>query len=247
MKRKLALFQLTVSILFYIKSNSLDDFSDPLAFRPNPGNFADDAGSMNEGGSEKDEEEPTGVYKPPRLAPVPYTESSKKDKSHRAPIPTALSSLAHMDTSAPYQEKTTGLSVSTSLASSRARELQRMTEFEEENMTRLVMNKKESRRRTRDEADIALGGTGIGVRGRQRGGLEDEFRDILSSVGKKRNEGRGDGYEELRARGKRKEMFERAKGRSADVGDDTESGIGAPRKRARFEKEVKKMKKKGRS
>lgn len=108
-------------------------------------------------------------------------------------------------------------------------------------MMRLVMNKKESRRRKRDEADIALGGSGVGGRGRQKGGLEDEFRDILQSVGKSRSGPRGDGYEELRQQGKRKAMFERAKGRSGDtVGEISDD----PRKKARFEQEVRRSKKK---
>lgn len=48
-----------------------------------------------------------GIYRPPKLAPMPYTESSGKDKrSRRAPIPTALSSLAQLDPSKPYLEST---------------------------------------------------------------------------------------------------------------------------------------------
>jgi len=211
---------------------------DPLAFRPNPGNFAEEAGSMSEASAEEDEG--TGVYKPPRVAPVPYVETRTKDKSRKAPVPAALSSLQHMDSSAPYVEKTSGLGAPSTVASSRARELQRMTEFEEENMMRLVMNKKESKRRKRDEADIALGGSGVGGRGRQRGGLEDEFRDILHSVGKSRSGPTGDGYEELRQQGKRKAMFERAKGRNTETAD----GDGNPRKKARFEQEVRRSKKK---
>ncbi|KAF8451000.1 hypothetical protein L210DRAFT_3521987 [Boletus edulis BED1] len=42
------------------------------------------------------------------------------------------------------------------LTSGRAREIQRMTEFEEDNFTRLIMKKKEAQRRRRDEEDLAL-------------------------------------------------------------------------------------------
>jgi len=213
---------------------------DPLAFRPNPSNFAEEAGSMDEGAA-GEEEDATGIYKPPRVAPVPYVESNPRDKNRRAPVPAALSSLQHMDSSAPFVEKTSGLGAPSTIASARARELQRMTEFEEENMMRLVMNKKENKRRKRDEADIALGGSGVGGRGRQRGGLEDEFRDILTSVGKSRSGPTGDGYEELRQQGKRKGMFERAKGRNAETVED---GGDNPRKKARFEQEVRRSKKK---
>lgn len=213
---------------------------DPLAFRPNPANFANDTGPLV-GEDVTGGEEINGVYKPPRIAPVPYIESRAKEKARKGHVSTALSSLEHIDSSMPYAEKTSGLSVSSTLASSRARELQRITEFEEENMTRLMMNKKEMRRRKRDEADIALGGTGIGVRGRQRGGLEDEFRDIIQSVNKSRTAPSGDGYEELRKQGKRKAMFERAKDISAEslnVPGETTN------KRARFEREIRRSKKK---
>lgn len=115
-----------------------------------------------------------------------------------------------------------------------------MTEFEEENMTRLVMKKKDAKRRKQDEEDIALGGAGGGSRrGRSRGGLEDEFRDVLSSVGKSRSARMGDGYEELRQRGKRQNMLERSRVRDMDADD----GSNVPRKKARFEDDMKKFKK----
>ena len=129
----------------------------------------------------------------------------------------------------------------------RARELQRMTEFEEENFTRLVMKKKEARRRALDEADLALGGSGMvsGRRGRVPGvGLDDEFGDILKSVGRSRSGVIGDGYEELRQRSKKESVFARSRARSRDdaledLGDDGPR----QRKRSRFEKEVKAAKK----
>jgi len=176
----------------------------------------------------------SGVYRPPKLAPVPYSET-KRDKSHRVNAPSALAALKYIDSSAPYVEKSTGLGVSSSLASSRARELERMTQFEEENMTRLVMNKKEATRRRRDEEDIALGGTGGGSsRGRGRSGLDDEFRDILHSTGRARKLD-GDGYEELRQRSKRKTMFDRSAVRQTPL-DEAET----PRKKGRFEMAMKK-------
>jgi U3 small nucleolar ribonucleoprotein protein LCP5 len=203
-----------------------------LAFRPNPDELlADD--------SNDDETplEPDNVYRPPKLAPVPYME--KKTKKTSGPIPSTLRSLQYDDASTPYAEKSTGLGVSSSLASARARELQRMTEFEEENMTRLVMNKKESKRRRMDEADIALGGVGASGSRRHRGGLQDEFRDIFQSANKSRRSSTGDGYEELREKAKRGSMLERSRTRDFSAASDD-----APRKRARFENAVKKVKRK---
>jgi U3 small nucleolar ribonucleoprotein protein LCP5 len=105
-----------------------------------------------------------GIYRPPKLAPMPYNESGgrKDKKERRRPVPAALANLAYLDPSRPHLEGTSGLGAapasSLEAASSRAREIRRMTEFEEENFTRLVLKKKDERQRRRDEEDIALGG-----------------------------------------------------------------------------------------
>lgn len=221
---------------------------DPLAFRPNPQNLVDqnNGGSDNEMGDDDDgEQDRSGIYRPPKLAPMPYNESSQKDKSkRRAPIPTALSSLAYNDPSNPHVESTSGLGSMPSLSSSRARELDRMTRFEEENMTRLVLNKKETMRRKQDEADIALGGTGL-VRGRGKtSGLAEEFEDIFKSVGKNRHSYGGDGYDELRQKSKKQDVLARSRQRKATELDDGSMDSGRANKKGRFEKDVKQMKKK---
>lgn len=122
-----------------------------------------------------------------------------------------------------------------------------MTEFEEENMTRLVMRKKEAKKRQRDEEDIALGGTGANLasgargRGRRGVGLEDEFVDVLRSVGSGEGRRKRDGYEELRERSRKKDALERAKARMRDGGvDERERGPRA--KKGRFEKDQLAMK-----
>ncbi|PCH38437.1 hypothetical protein WOLCODRAFT_136278 [Wolfiporia cocos MD-104 SS10] len=224
--------------------------NDPLAFRPNPQALMDqESGSEDNEDDRDDTQQRDGIYRPPKLAPVPYTEPRKdKDKTRSAPLPTALAHLAHLDPSKPYMESTSGLGATPTLMSGRARELQRMTEFEEENMMRLVMKKRDVRQRERDEADIALGGTGASAGRRGRGnGLADEFGDILRSVGRSRGGAIGDGYEELRQRSKRGSALARSRARGAgdafdDLGDD------GPRsnKRSRFEREVKEVSRKRR-
>ncbi|THG96778.1 hypothetical protein EW026_g5118 [Hermanssonia centrifuga] len=222
--------------------------NDPLAFRPNPDNL------MNQGMSSEDEGETReddgdrgrgGIYRPPKLAAMPYTEPSKnKEKKRRGPVPSALTSLNHFDPSMPHIESTSGLGSTPALMSGRAKELQRMTEFEEENMTRLVMKKRDARRREQDEADIALGGIGGSSRGGRGGGLEAEFGDILRSVGRSRGGVVGDGYEELRQKGKKASVLDRSRTRGRDDALDN-LGEDEPRqrKRSRFDKEVKASKK----
>jgi U3 small nucleolar ribonucleoprotein protein LCP5 len=221
-------------------------FSDPLAFKPNISNLAAPStqrgriitesanadGQNSEHGSDAGDE----IYRPPKLAPVPYTDksTSKKDR----PQPRSLSSLLTLDPSRPHAESASGLGTgSASLSSSRARELQRMTEFEEENMMRLVMNKKEGKRRKRDEEDMAFGGSGAG-----RGGgaaLRDEFKDVLGAIERKRGgPSGGDGYEELRQRGKKADAFERSRVRKVDQVDEGREGPRV-RKKSRFEAAIK--------
>jgi U3 small nucleolar ribonucleoprotein protein LCP5 len=218
-------------------------FTDPLSFRPNPDNLV-----QNEAATRADSEDANndGIYHPPKVAPIPYIEKGPKEK-RRGRVPAALASLAYQDAYGPHAESTSGLGGAgnrgINAVSSRARELARMTEYEEANMTRLVMNKKEAKRRRRDEENIALGGTGLGShtsRGRARGAnLADEFGDLLRDQGSRR--GMMDEYEELRSRSKKKTAFERSKVRESaeqDHLDDEER----PRKRSRFHQEIKKSK-----
>lgn len=206
-----------------------------MLFRPNPQNLEDLPDKSDaEGGGEDQEDD--GVYRPPKVAPMPYTEPKAKKGPHTH-VPAALHTLMHADPSKPHMETTSGLGNMAALTSKRARELQEMDEWEETNMARLVMKKKDARRRAQDEADIALGGIGAG--GRRGGGLVDEFDDVLRSVSRDRRGITGDGYEVLRQRGKKVDVLTRAKARKRD--DVSADEVDAPRqrKRSRFEKAIK--------
>lgn len=210
-----------------------------MAFRPNPENLIDDAPSKSEEEDESGDAKGKEIYRPPKVAPMPYTEGKTQSK-RRAVVPAGLATLANVHGRNPHAESTSGLGGAPSLASSRAKELARMTEFEEENMTRLVMKKKEMRRRERDEAAIALGGTGLS-KGRRRGdGLEGEFHDVLRAVDKDRRASIDDGYEALRIKGRKQDVFSRARVRTRDAEEDDNR----PKKKMRFQKAVKLMKKK---
>jgi U3 small nucleolar ribonucleoprotein protein LCP5 len=184
------------------------------------------------------EEDRNGIYRPPKLAPMPYTVSQKKG-SRRLPVPATLSSLSHLDPSKPHIESTSGLGNMPSLTSGRAREIKEMAEWEEANMTRLVMKKKDEKKRRQDEADLALGG--IGASGRRGGGFEAEFGDVLKSVSRTRRGVVGDGYEELRRRGKKEDAFARSRSRTRDdaFSDAVVDDGPRQRKKSRFETAVK--------
>jgi len=202
------------------------------------------------GGKKLDESyEGDEIYRPPRLAPMPYVEKSKKQtRRDRPAVPSALATLS-ADPHRPYEEATSGLGGTPSFASARAKHLQRIQDYEEENFTRLVMKKSEAKRRIRDEEDLALGGDLGGGSGRRSraGGLEDEFGDILRSVSRTSGvRSQGDGYDELRKRGKKLAVLDRSRQKrdnaQVDVGEET------PRlkKRSRFELEMKSVKRKPR-
>jgi U3 small nucleolar ribonucleoprotein protein LCP5 len=146
------------------------------------------------------------------------------------------------------------------LLSGRANYLKRLNEFEEENFTRVMMKKSDARRRLRDEEDLALGGdlgagAGVGAgKGRRAraGALEDEFGDVLKGAGRGGGvvggRSMGDGYDELRRRGKKANVLERSRGsddRRKRRGDDgaVEEGQGRLKKKTRFELDTKAAKK----
>lgn len=181
---------------------------------------------------------------------MPYTEAPKtKSRRERVPVPSALNHLA-ADPSRPHVETTSGLGGIPQLGSKRAAYLKRVQEYEEENFTRLVMKKSEARRRLRDEADLALGGDlggSYNPRGRrQAGGLEDEFGDVLRSVGRKHQE--GDVYEELRRKGKKADLLSRSRDTLSKKRDepfeDNPEEARRMKKRSRFELDAKIARKK---
>lgn len=154
------------------------------------------------------------------------------------------------DPSRPHVEATSGLGGIPQLGSRRAAYLKRLQEFEEENFTRVIMKKSEAKRRLRDEADLALGGDlggSYNPRARRRaGGLEDEFGDVLRSV-ERRQDG-GDGYEELRKKGKKADILSRSRDTSSkkrnEFFEDNAEEARRMKKRSRFELEAKIAKKK---
>lgn len=203
---------------------------DPLSFRPNIAaltvNGQSRATTLRRGNdnNSKDEEEGTlsrdrgdGIYRPPRVAPVVYDgesggRKSKQDKRASTRNSTLLSELSAGLSSNPYEASSSGIGVDGSgqNSSSRAKALNRMQAYEEENFTRLMMSKKDANRRRRDEADVALGGAGLSTkRGRVGAGLEEEFGDLL------RNKG---GFDKVKRQG----AMQRAK-----TGRRDESGGGA--------------------
>lgn len=237
--------------------------TDPLSFRPNPENLVDRGearahkaapektpGSTGGGGDNEEDEEDEdededaprdGIYRPPRIARVPYVDSVEKKRRREGPLPTALASLESFDPSNPHTESTSGLGTDPASVTRRQQELAHMARYEEDNMTRLKLNKSDARRRARDEADVALGGSGnTGVFG-HAGDFEGHFSDILKSIDRSRSSKVGDGYESLRFKGKKAPLLERSRSRKLDDLDFADDGEDARRrKKGRFEKDIRK-------
>ncbi|WVR03292.1 hypothetical protein IAU60_000283 [Kwoniella sp. DSM 27419] len=216
----------------------LDDVEeDPLSFRPNPSAIVSSrdpaaksskrAAALEAGSDGEVDAESGGVYRPPRVAAVPYLDPSSsrgsgdaKQRTRQAPA--LLSEFAASLDSAPILESTSGLSTrpvsnrhTNSISAKRAAELKRINEFEEENMTRLVTSKREAKRRADDEAALAMG-FGVGPsRGRRgRNGLEAELEGVLGDRGSK---GVWEGVSGL---GKRGDALERGKKRVSEDGGE---------------------------
>lgn len=213
--------------------------ADPLSFRPNPAAFASASSSKKSSSARPardNDDSSKDVYRPPRIAAVPYEEPSSSRRDRRAPA--LLSEFAHTMDGAPVLESTTGLSVrpvqkdrhTNSLSAKRAAELERMDKFEEENMTRLVTTKREEKRRREDEAALSMGygvgGTGRG-KGRRQNGLEAELEGVL---GDRRSKGLWEGVK--KDLGQRESVLERGKKRGSAPTE-------VRNKKARFDKDVK--------
>ncbi|WWC57969.1 uncharacterized protein I303_100504 [Kwoniella dejecticola CBS 10117] len=190
------------------KENDDEVEEDPLSFRPNPSAIVSSreptAKSSRlealENQSDSDGEASSSkIYRPPRVAAVPYLDpsSSREEKKQRErQAPALLSEFAQSIDTAPIMESTSGLSVRQTLGGSRhhtnstsqkrAEELRRINEFEESNMTRLVTSKKEAKRRRDDEAALAMGfGINTGRNRKGRNGLEAEMEGVLNERGSK--------------------------------------------------------------
>ncbi|WOO84609.1 Neuroguidin [Vanrija pseudolonga] len=217
------------------KAVAEDVEEDPLSFRPNPSAMVAAPRAEPEKKKAADGDEEDGVYRPPRVAAMPYNEPTKGRKERRAPA--LLSEFAAGLDGAPAVQTTTGLSTrpvlagahTNSASAKRAAELKRIQEFEEDNMTRLVTTKREAKRRRDDEEALALG-FGVGGRGRLRrqNGLEAELEGVLGERGSK---GVWDGVSAKL--GKRDALTDRGKRAAASTGE-RKSGP----KKARFEKDL---------
>lgn len=219
---------------------------DMLSFRPNAAAMlasarseAAEAAKPRKSRKESDDESEVdgGVYKPPRVAAMPYNEEGEKRVRERR-APALLSEFAQSLAGAPAVQTTSGLSTrpvqagahTNSASARRAAELQRIAEFEEENMTRLVTSKREAKRRREDEEALALGFGVGGARNRRRNGLEAELEGVLGDGGSSAWDGAGDKF------GKREGITKRAK----TAGGRERNGKA---KKSRFEKDVKKKRK----
>ncbi|KAN0060006.1 hypothetical protein ACQY0O_007979 [Thecaphora frezii] len=204
-------------------------------------------GSSSSSSESESDSGKTAVYRPPKLAPVSYDPDSgrkrSRDSSSLSGGGAARSSALLADLTAglssnPYEVSSGGVGVGGSVAaqqSARARALQRMQDYEEENFTRLVMSKRDAKKRRRDEADVALGGAGLssGRDGQKRigGGIEEEFGDLLRTAGfggagRKGNKARRseEAFDVLREGSARPRTLERARTRASP---EKRSGAGS--------------------
>ncbi|BGP29414.1 hypothetical protein JCM10296v2_001153 [Rhodotorula toruloides] len=222
--------------------NEEDVLNDPLAFRPNPSNLVLDR-TVSEGEEEEEAEERSGVYRPPRLAAMPYVEGPAKGKKKKreATMPSHLindMSLA-MTSSTPYAEVTSGLSVSydPSVKSGAKARLDKILDYETSNFRRLGKSKKDERDRRRMEEEVAFGGLGAGKGGKRRlGGFGAEFDDLLGDHrgGEKR---KAAAYEQMLGF-KRPKVATRQRDEDG-AGTSGLSSAGGKRKKSAFDKAVK--------
>ncbi|CAG8468606.1 1852_t:CDS:2 [Ambispora gerdemannii] len=159
--------------------NSRGAMTDPLAFKPNPGNLIskDDEDEGNDEIRGLSTDESAGVYKAPRLAPVHFDEDQGKDtrrekEQSRLKVRASKSRLmrdilAEYDDHPEEIDATGGVNEGIGLAEKGLDvRLAERTRYEEENFVRLVVSKKEMRK--------MRGGPGVGG----TKGIQDEFEHL---------------------------------------------------------------------
>nr|KAJ3422480.1 hypothetical protein HK105_007859 [Polyrhizophydium stewartii] len=129
----------------------------PLQFKPNPAALAGDAGdagSDNDGAGKAKEDEPSGVYRPPRVAPMMYDDSSNARRGRlsqqlkeRATKSRMLGDLQAEFDDRPEEMDAEGTGYG-ARGRARTKEDERMLErqeFEEANFIRLSLSKKDKK------------------------------------------------------------------------------------------------------
>jgi U3 small nucleolar ribonucleoprotein protein LCP5 len=121
--------------------------TNPYSFRPNPQQLAQE--------KEQEEEEKSGLYRAPRIAPVHYDEETKSDKRKKQQqrlLEKAAKSRLIQDLITEYDDRPEQQDVEGGVRDGYggedllgARERERIR-YEEENFTRLTLSKKEARR-----------------------------------------------------------------------------------------------------
>ncbi|KAI8578556.1 hypothetical protein K450DRAFT_246338 [Umbelopsis ramanniana AG] len=126
--------------------------SDPLAFKPNPMDL------VNKAGDEEEDEvtDKSGVYRPPKLAPVTYDEdlrkSSRKEKNASRLVEKASRSrimrdlMAEMDDRPEEVDALGGVNEGMGFGDSLDRHIQEKDKYEENNYVRLAVTRKEKKR-----------------------------------------------------------------------------------------------------
>ncbi|POY76167.1 hypothetical protein BMF94_0890 [Rhodotorula taiwanensis] len=232
--------------------NEEEVLNDPLAFRPNPSNLVLDR-TVSEDEDEEEAEQRAGIYRPPRLAAMPYVEAPAKGKKKREAAQQnshLLSDMSHsMLSGTPYAEATSGLSVSydPSLKSGAKARLDKILEYETSNFRRLGKSKKDERDRRRMEEEVAFGGLGAGKGGKRRlGGFGAEFDDLLGhgadgTTSRKGEKRKAAAYEQMA--GFKKPKVARPErdfdGRSSSGISGDGAGGGQKRTKSKFDKAVK--------
>ncbi|KAJ3095869.1 hypothetical protein HDU97_006443 [Phlyctochytrium planicorne] len=146
------------------------DAADPLQFKPNPENLVSAGDAKAEGGKEEPSD---GIYRPPKVAPVPYEEKVKskgklsdreKDRSAKSRI---IHDLAEQLDNRPEEKTTFGTGERVRERKSKEEaELDALREREEETFTRFTSTKAQ---RKAEERRMRNGGIS---------GLTDEIEDL---------------------------------------------------------------------
>ncbi|KAI9141742.1 hypothetical protein BKA69DRAFT_1124647 [Paraphysoderma sedebokerense] len=179
--------------------------ADPLMFKPNPSNLVIGGVEDKDQEDEEGEDEKTGIYRPPKVAPVHYDEGDKVEKLKmkslvRASRSRLIKDLSHEFSELPEQQPTDGGTSMSSKLEKIDHHFKEKTDFEESNFIRVNYTKQEKKMAK--------------LRRQVRVGMNDEVSNLLSDFGRGSWEGVDDVVAENQSRGggitglKRKRVFD---------------------------------------
>ncbi|KAK8791873.1 hypothetical protein WA158_005250 [Blastocystis sp. Blastoise] len=169
-------------------NNNNKSAANPLGYAPNVSNMDIDLSEEEEEEGEGEGEGATGVYKPPKLLSVEFNDDNSKQERKREQLQKRIATNSVLrDIQEEYSERPQAVLMNSTGDSQLDLEEKERRRFEENNFTRLVLSKKDRKRREAAERSLSRG-SGFNELTANDGNFDNLIRDIDNDVSVRKNE-----------------------------------------------------------